>query len=115
VGGAETSTVSLNTSLFKKGPGNTLHFNAVLNGTDYPVTSLTAKNLVMTLSPNSSASLDESRAARGYRFQFDECNDFKSRVASGVCSYSKILLAKKASSSNPSINISERRLKCPSV
>jgi hypothetical protein len=86
VGGAVTSTVSLDTSLFKIGPGNTLHFNAVLNGTDYLVTSLTAKNLVMTLSPNSPAILDESRAAGGYRVQFDECNDFRNPVASDVYS-----------------------------
>jgi cyclomaltodextrinase len=56
-GGTVTFAASVDTSLFKIRAGKTSYLNDVLNGTYYTVTSSSAKNFAMTVSPNSSAIL----------------------------------------------------------
>jgi len=56
-GGSVTFSTSIDTSAFKMKGGNIYYFNDVLNSTYYQITSSSARSLVLTLAPNSSAVL----------------------------------------------------------
>jgi cyclomaltodextrinase len=56
-GGSVTFSTSIDTSAFRIKGGVTYYFNDVLNGTYYQITSSSARNLKLTLPPNSSAVL----------------------------------------------------------